>query len=660
MTNIRATFAQVFSIGVLLSTLCFSNQSAANLLQEYSRILQTDEQQALQFLRQNYPFSSENPDQQFELLKKYTETLIENEQSVDADTAYAKTLDLATKMGNKGNLAECQALNVGLLFLHKKSLDAQSLIAPLLDEVANLPPASQYFVFKRVGKFYNEINRFEPALSMFNKASMLLDYIVDPQKKNKLSLLTNIAVLQMNLKEWHGALETLEQAISISIASGNDRYLSTLYINQSYILTELNQLDAANEIDLKALAIAKKYNNQQAILTTLNNLADSYMRQHKFAQARQLFKEAQDLAWKLGAVSTLRLVKANLLIVDIYETGNEALIEPFLAVVSQYQQEEKWIDVEYLYRDLAEALGYQGNYKLQALYLQKQIDTANSVFQSERAQALAELQDQYESQNKSKQIEILQQQNQINQIQLENTKLQQKLMFAVALIISLLLAISLNFYRKARLANRKLSNLNKTLAEQNLKDPLTGLFNRRALPEYLKASDSPSLGFLLVDVDHFKHVNDSYGHNAGDAVLVEIAKRLQDSTRQYDRVLRWGGEEFLIVAQGDNQAMQHLCQRVLNNISHAPITFENTEINCTISVGFICLPFANLSTDQFDHEQAIQLADMALYMSKMNGRNRGYGVLNTTATEPEAIDDIVKDLSKAVEQGRVTVQCIQS
>jgi diguanylate cyclase (GGDEF)-like protein len=140
--------------------------------------------------------------------------------------------------------------------------------------------------------------------------------------------------------------------------------------------------------------------------------------------------------------------------------------------------------------------------------------------------------------------------------------------------------------------------------------------------------------FTLLDIDHFKRINDQYGHAAGDAVLVEVGRRLNEVVRGSDMVLRWGGEEFLVYSQGVGEAQRPvLVQRILNAIASAPVVLEDgTALQVSATAGAVSLPLA--SSEACNWEQAIALADRALYKGKEAGRNRGFIVKGVDAARP--------------------------
>ena len=157
-------------------------------------------------------------------------------------------------------------------------------------------------------------------------------------------------------------------------------------------------------------------------------------------------------------------------------------------------------------------------------------------------------------------------------------------------------------------------------------DPLTGLHNRRHLDERLRAElayasrhDSP-LSLLVLDIDHFKKINDTLGHAAGDAALRGLGERLHRSVRTEDVVARFGGEEFAVIARGIMAAgALLLAERMRETIAKLRIPFEATTISFTVSIGIVTRdakrPFDNV-------DELFKAADAALYKAKQSGRNR--------------------------------------
>lgn len=199
---------------------------------------------------------------------------------------------------------------------------------------------------------------------------------------------------------------------------------------------------------------------------------------------------------------------------------------------------------------------------------------------------------------------------------------------------------------------QQLEQLNRELSVSVVTDTLTGLHNRRFLRSFLERPQvevlARSVGverrrardrdatFFLLDLDHFKRINDEFGHDSGDAVLIEVAHRLRQFIRNGDAILRWGGEEFLLVAKdADNDTAKKLARRMLKVISSDPIRIgHGKSVTVTASIGFAPLPFPAPFGARFSVDQVIGLADAAAYLSKHAGRACAHGVVPIAGAAP--------------------------
>ena len=203
----------------------------------------------------------------------------------------------------------------------------------------------------------------------------------------------------------------------------------------------------------------------------------------------------------------------------------------------------------------------------------------------------------------------------------------------------------------------ELAAANRELEEVSTTDPLTKLRNRRyfsmvveedarralrayrgALDSRLGAPDHRDLIFYVLDLDHFKSVNDRYGHDAGDRVLSEAAGRLRGVARQSDLVVRWGGEEFLILSRDAARADAHaLAGRMLEALASEPFDVgEGTTLRMTGSIGWAPYPWNPDEADAATHEEVLRLADRALYAAKAGGRNRAVTALVAPTADASA------------------------
>lgn len=225
----------------------------------------------------------------------------------------------------------------------------------------------------------------------------------------------------------------------------------------------------------------------------------------------------------------------------------------------------------------------------------------------------------------------------------------------------------------------ELERANQTLENLSLTDPLTGLRNRRFLtltiPDDVARVNRThrevtgnmqartlmniDLIFVMVDIDHFKQVNDEYGHAAGDQVIQQLAEILRHATRESDTTIRWGGEEFLVVARNAcrNDA-DILVERIRTQVENHPFDIGGgRSIRRTCSLGYTFYPFHPERPDLFSWEQAIDFADRCLYAAKRGGRNAWVGIFPSLNAKHESLHQVLpSEMEGLFKQGILEVR----
>jgi diguanylate cyclase (GGDEF)-like protein len=218
-----------------------------------------------------------------------------------------------------------------------------------------------------------------------------------------------------------------------------------------------------------------------------------------------------------------------------------------------------------------------------------------------------------------------------------------------------------NKEQSLRWHSMELQRKNLELQQVSFTDPLTGVWNRRYLEETLAAdatlvlrsyqrnqgsdpkdADRRDLVFIMVDVDFFKRINDDYGHAAGDELLRKIAQRLSTVMRKSDLLVRWGGEEFLIMSRSaDRAGTPVFCSRILDVMASEPfVLLGGVKVRKTCSIGWSPYPWCTSAYEAICAEEVIELADTALYVAKSLGRNQSVGFLpsDQAVNSPERIN----------------------
>ncbi|MDL5366847.1 diguanylate cyclase [Xanthomonas sp. NCPPB 2654] len=231
--------------------------------------------------------------------------------------------------------------------------------------------------------------------------------------------------------------------------------------------------------------------------------------------------------------------------------------------------------------------------------------------------------------------------------------------------------------RQLERANQKLSQSNTQLEAATRLDPLTQVSNRRELQDWLArecpalraeldaGSSTDALYFFMIDVDNFKRINDDYGHQAGDTALVQCADSLRALCRIRDLLVRWGGEEFLLVTRlPRDAAAEALAERLRAAVAAQHFVLEQRDLALTCSIGFAPWPLVAAWPALGDWEQSVGLADRCLYAAKGAGKNAWVGVVAGAAPDrprvqallagspPEQLGDSVRILHSTAQPPR--------
>lgn len=210
----------------------------------------------------------------------------------------------------------------------------------------------------------------------------------------------------------------------------------------------------------------------------------------------------------------------------------------------------------------------------------------------------------------------------------EQEKHESQVTLTFAITVILVMAVLLFALRLEK--NRKLAQ---QFEQMSVHDALTGLYNRRYFEQQIgrelklvkraiEENNPYKLAIFVLDIDHFKSLNDTYGHDVGDKVLCEFSRRVESAIRETDVLVRWGGEEFVVVSRVDkNTAYQDIANRIRLAVISTPFAVNETEkITLTCTIGGIIFPF-NTQSINTTWQTLVQLADAALYYGKETQRD---------------------------------------
>ena len=480
------------------------------------------------------------------------------------------------------------------------------------------------------------------------------------------SALNALVLLYVQLKEFDKGWQVQEESMQVARELQSAGRMA-LALNTEYGLAiDTQQIDRAMRALLNKLEVVRKMGAQAMVASTLVNLSDIYLKKNDYPRALRFGTESLNAALALHdghteATARINIGQAYLGMGRVAE-GKKS----FERGLATYEKLGDKPELRIILSEYGSALERAGDHAAAIAAYHRERKLSNELFEDARRKAVLELQEKYEAEKKQRQIEQLSHDNKVKGAELDNRRLQQRVWWLLAVVFALVAVIVGLLYRKVRQANAQLEVKNLELKQQSSLDPLTSLYNRRHFQEFMRAhnvaerrgGDDIVGALFLLDVDHFKHINDTHGHAAGDAVLKMIAAQLRIALRETDMIVRWGGEEFLAFLPAiPRSGLEEVARRILYSISSQSLEYHGSQINVNVSVGFAPFPLIPVNTP-LPWERAVNLVDMALYLAKAHGRNRAYGVHGFSNFSQTTMEHIEQDLERAWREGFVDLSVV--
>ncbi|MDR7052264.1 diguanylate cyclase (GGDEF)-like protein [Duganella sp. 3397] len=590
----------------------------------------------------------------------------------DAMVAAEKAIALGRELHDDAIVAKAQLTKVYVLFA-RADVEAAHQLAFEAEKLAmrtnNAAVRAQATI--TAGQTHAEQGNFPAALVKLQQAVEIARGVTSdpPTLAAALNALTRLLV---QMKEFDQAAASLDELLAESAKLNSPGRMSIAKNAEYWLTSDTGQMQRAMRALRAELELERKMGAERMATTTLVNLADLHLKLRDYPRAAQYAHEALQVTQRNNDQSTEATARVNL--------GNALLAmgriaegkRQFEAGMARYEKENNKPELQLVMREYGVALENAGDLAGALAAYHRERALSDELFERQRQKSMLELQEKYETDKKERQIELLSRENQLQTAELDNRALQQRLWWLLALVFALAAVVVGLLYRKVRHSYARLEEKNLELKAQSTLDPLTSLYNRRHFQDYMRTlapvpsdrhgqrGDDVVGALFLLDVDHFKHINDSYGHAAGDAVLTAIADNLRIVLRETDMIVRWGGEEFLAflpaVARDD---LDDIARRILHGISAQRVSYQEQEIAVNVSVGFAPYPLAPGATP-LPWERAVNLVDMALYLAKAHGRNRAYGVRGFALFERTSMEAIEQDLERAWRDGYVDLSVVLS
>jgi diguanylate cyclase (GGDEF)-like protein len=457
------------------------------------------------------------------------------------------------------------------------------------------------------------------------------------QSEAALPILEQAYALAQHLGDDVRALHAMLQLVRLSVRSGNHSLASKQLDSARDLATSLGDESALADVDgcasliadlqgdraaerrasLSALEHAKRSGSGKWLARALVDLGDSFLKTRNFSESLKYSEQALAIAstGPRTEAHDVALFNAGLAHIGLgHLQAGRARVEH---AIDSTLASDNLSFTEVLLREYADALE-QAGYLVMAIDVYRRHDEVGEKVVSRTRRLAFELSATADSERRARDFELLRRDVALKAAEMQEQRLRQQLALAAAFFIACICAALIWAFMRVRKANER-------LRFSSEHDALTGLRNRRFFNENVLSADGgrPVSGcVLLVDMDHFKRVNDTFGHPAGDAVLTTVSQRLAAALRAGDKLVRWGGEEFLAVLDSITPEQADLTiARLLGVVRQEPIVCDGQSIHCTISIGYACFPMPGLIT-KVPLETAIRLVDKALYEAKRRGRDR--------------------------------------
>lgn len=467
-------------------------------------------------------------------------------------------------------------------------------------------PAGEAAALRNVGISYWYEDKYDLALENTLRALRLYEDIGDEQ--GIAASLSTVGTVYLNLDRFERAMQTYETALELAERMGDQNRVGILLSNLGTTAIGMERPGHALEYFERALVLLQENGSQLDVLTALGNIASAQRRLGRFDEALAVNAEIIGIATEID--SRIRLGDAHTDTADIlislgrYDAARQNLD---YAIDLARRENLKRIEHEAEFQ-LSRLLEKQGNYREALEHLRRHDTLRKNIFDERLAETTAQLQQKYESEKREAEI-------QSNELQLEIERSTRNFFVVLS---ALVLFLALSFFLLYRSKRRQNVMLKKVAGS----DPLTGLSNRRAMLEALEREndfigrgDSPP-SIALIDVDHFKSVNDRFGHAEGDRVLTRVAHCIRESVREDDMVARWGGEEFLVLMPSCSiDDAVRSAERIRQRLTGLNLLGVGDRGAITVTIGVSELQESE-SIGAF-----IKRADMALYRGKSAGRN---------------------------------------
>lgn len=463
--------------------------------------------------------------------------------------------------------------------------------------------------------------------------SALEIFMTDPEDPYVSKVLSNISILYLDLEEWDKAWESNYDALQhLEKHGGSNEQYTAFNNNAAFILEQLGRVEESEPYLVNAQKYSELTGNIRIKLNSFLAWARYYISIKQYSRAITFAEQCLDNP-KAENYPVIYSDCNRLLAKALHYVGqHKEAIEVLKLSHSLYKEMESQANLADVYALYSLAFEAQGDFQTALIY-QRQANIADkALLFDRRAKMIFNLSEQYKDKYREQQLALLEAENALQTAKLAEQGTREKLMFFLIFVGVFLIFILVKKRYWLESHNKSLQDSNDELYKQSHIDSLTGLYNRRYFLDYLtqltrlSQRQASQACIAIVDIDHFKAVNDTYGHDMGDEVLVQISQVLHANIRDSDLVVRWGGEEFVILlcwpqnyTPIDPEELLVKFERIRLAVCNKPLVMDKLTIPITVSIG-ISQPL-DAKELTLEWHSALEHADKALYQAKGLGRN---------------------------------------
>jgi diguanylate cyclase (GGDEF)-like protein len=631
---------------ILLSAGYASGAVAASTYADQLEMLEwSDPERAAQIIDAAPPLSADSDASEIEMLE--IRAMVYADSTRDEDVhAVEQRLDARAREGDQSAVQAGRFVRAYSARQHSQYATAEAELKGI-DINALRSDTERYRVATLQGHVLRTLGKDEAALPFLEQTLDLANKMHDELRT--VHAMLSLARIYTDSGNFDRAMVQLDAARRLATRLGDETSLVETEEREADIADRRGDRTEERRASLAGLEHAKRSGSSKWLELALLNLGDSYLKTRDFAESLKYSKQALPIMMRTNQRDDVQVTLFNEGLAYIGLGSIKAGQKLAEAAIAEALAGSDLLDAKELLREYADALEHAG-YLMMAIQVYHRYDETSEKFMTNtRQRAFLELSAQFDDERKARELELLRRDNALKVSEMRGQRLFQQLIIAGAVFIACICAALIWAFARVSKANER-------LRFSSEHDPLTGLSNRRYFNERVLAIDGgrPVGGcVLLADLDHFKRINDTHGHPAGDAVLAAMSQRLAAALRENDKLVRWGGEEFLAVLGPMTPAQADLtAERLLQAVRCEPVVWNGNLIRCTISIGYASFPMAGSATD-ISLDSAISLVDKALYEAKRRGRDRACLIKVVSARNEKELTTISSEFESATTDRRV-------